>query len=80
MTPKPSGSSPAAKWPLLLFSALCLLSLTACTSQQSASQRHQYAIVRYHDSLTDFHEYRPPAREVLAYSARQKFVSASMTV
>ena len=80
MTPTPSGSSPAAKWPLLLFSALCLLSLTACASQQSASQRHQYAIVRYHDSLTDFHEYRPPAREVLAYSARQEFVSASMTV
>lgn len=52
---------------------LALLVLPACAAHQSDASRHQYSIVRYHDSLTDFHEYRTPAREAVAYSARTSF-------
>lgn len=65
---------------LLVSSALCLLFLTGCSSQQPTPQRHQYSAVRYHDSLTDFHEYRPPARETLSYTARQEFQTASTVI
>lgn len=51
----------------------CLLFLAACAPQHATPTRHQYSIVRYHDSLTDFHEYRASAREVAAYSARRAF-------
>lgn len=66
---------------LLLFSSIsCLFLLAACSSSQSVAQRQQYSIVRYHDALTDFHEYRPPARETLSYTARQEFQAASTVV
>ena len=72
--------SNAAKRLTLSSLALCLLLLTACAPQQSALQHHQYSIVRYQDSLTDLHEYRPPARETLSYTARREFQTASATV
>ena len=66
---KPRSVFFALRW---LF-PLALLVLPACAAHQSDASRHQYSIVRYHDSLTDFHEYRTPARESVAYSARTSF-------
>ncbi len=81
MTLKPSHVSfSAAKKASLFSSALCLLLLTACAPQQSGLQHHQYSIVRYQDSLTDLHEYRPPVRETLSYTARREFQTTSSTV
>ena len=60
MTLKPSYLSFSAAKRLALFSPLlCLLLLTACAPQQSGLQHHQYSIVRYQDSLTALHDYRP---------------------
>lgn len=59
----------ALRW----LSLPCLLFLAACAPQHTTPARHQYSIVRYHDSLTDFHEYRTSAREVVAYSTRRPF-------
>lgn len=78
MTLKPSRLSPSAAKRLTFFSSvLCLLLLTACAPQQSGLQHHQYSIVRYQDSLTDLHEYRPPVRETLSYAARSELQTAS---
>ncbi len=63
---------------LLLSCLSCLFLLAACSSSQSVAQRQQYSIVRYHDALSDFHEYRPPARETLSYTARQEFQASSV--
>ena len=80
MTLKPSTlPSGAAKRLILFSSALCLLLLTACAPQQSGLRHHQYSIVRYHDSLTNLHEYRPPARETLSYTARREFQTTSVS-
>lgn len=59
----------ALRW----LSLPCLLLLAACAPQHTTPTRHQYSIVRYHDSLSDFHSYRSSAREVVAYSTRGPF-------
>lgn len=64
----------------LFSSALCLLSLVGCSSQPPTPQRNLYAVTRYHDALTDFHEYRAPERETLSYTARQEFETASTVI
>ena len=81
MTLKPSYLSFSAAKRLALFSPLlCLLLLTACAPQQSGLQHHQYSIVRYQDSLTALHDYRPPTREALSYTARRELQTASAAV
>lgn len=81
MTLKPSYLSFSAAKRLALFSPLlCLLLLTACAPQQSGLQHHQYSIVRYHDSLTALHDYRPPARETLSHTARRELQTAGPAV
>ena len=81
MTLKPSYLSFSAAKRLALFSPLlCLLLLTACAPQQSGLQHHQYSIVRYHDSLTALHDYRPPARETLSHTARRELQTAGAAV
>lgn len=51
----------------------CLLFLAACAPQHNTPARHQYSIVRYHDSLTKFHEHESPTRDLTAYSASRSF-------
>lgn len=81
MTLKPSYLSFSAAKRLALFSPLlCLLLLTACAPQQSGLQHHQYSIVRYQDSLTALHDYRPPTREALSYTARRELQTAGAAV
>ena len=81
MTLKPSYLSYSAAKRLALFSPLlCLLLLTACAPQQSGLQHHQYSIVRYQDSLTALHDYRPPTREALSYTARRELQTAGAAV
>ena len=76
MTLKPSYLSFSAAKRLALFSPLlCLLLLTACAPQQSGLQHHQYSIVRYQDSLTALHDYRPPTREALSVLGVSAFSS-----
>ncbi|MFR0875404.1 MAG: M23 family metallopeptidase [Bilophila wadsworthia] len=43
-------------------------------------QHHQYSIVRYQDSLTALHDYRPPTREALSYTARRELQTAGAAV
>ena len=81
MTLKPSYLSFSAAKRLALFSPLlCLLLLTACAQQQSGLQHHQYSIVSYQDYLTALHDYRPPTREALSYTARRELQTAGAAV